>query len=172
MVLPHRRTRWTTLEGKAQMKQAEDHATRELDLSLTNPDDMHLLCKIQAYLTLLKTRKTAIQQQIDALSNQGCLNATAIFKNNRYLVLITPMIAGKRDRIYIGKNPDAQTRALTSLQRFKHREILQEQLNNIDHHITTIRRHLTLTAADCRDACETIVCPTPPPDDKLYTHEL
>lgn len=138
------------------MKQAEDNQKMELPLPLADPLDVNLLTRIQNQLALLTARRHDLQQKIDALSRAGCIQATPIYKEGKYLVLIGPMTAGKRQRTYIGKNLASQDYALAKLRRFEERAKLTEQLNALDIALRRIRRTLNMAAAESRAACETI----------------
>lgn len=72
-----------------------------------------------------------LDQAAQALRNQGTTDATAYWRQAKYLYLIHPTSHGTRQRDYIGSDPAKVQAALASIERHKRHQEITAQANKL-----------------------------------------
>ena len=89
--------------------------------------DFSVVDRALAKLEELATKIVDLEQHMQAVRDQGIVNATPHWRDGKYLYLIHPQKGGKRKRQYIGANETKQQIALCQVQNFELYHELEQQ---------------------------------------------
>jgi prefoldin subunit 5 len=83
-----------------------------------------------------------IQARMDELTNAGMTTSKPVYRNGKYLTLVSPMIGGARSRQYIGSDPAKIAEAMAMIDRQQEYNNLQTALADLNSNLTYIQSNL------------------------------
>lgn len=118
---------------------------RGTETAMTAFDEMNEsadLAQIRKNIRRLRTKIKRLESDRLKMEQAGIIDGYVQFKDKKYMVIYTQQVGGKREREYIGVDPDHQKLATEAIERYKEWKSINYKIDKMEKRCQRINRQL------------------------------